>query len=573
MVLYFVFIPSVVDDHGFRLPLGDRDILLEYSYHILYDHFGLEHDRTDGFPFLSEHNLNYDILFITILHDGKVRGCQSGSTERDDPHRIFYDIKEAVVESINDIRFGGILDEGEVDDCMLMFTFLYNISWIYNKTIPFLQNTIELGIHSIEILYDNTPTIFKESVAISDNYDLEYMLKRLCAKADLGPLCYMDDDVDIFRYDTLTFMGERGSESIELYRYNLFINISDIDEECIYNSIQNGSMWYQNTIDPKTNRLEYLYYPSDDSYSNDTNDIRHIASIWALVKLRSFLNDSNISNVIYSSLDYFLSFTQDFQEYSYILIDDEAKLASNAFLILSLLETPEYPQRDILIDRYAKGILSLQNQNGSFQTYFFSDKNTGIDYYPGEAMLSLITLYHETKNESYLHAVSDGFIYYKAYWRINKNTAFIPWHTQTYALLFDVTKEREVADFIFEMNDWIIENYQIKNSIYKDEIGGFPLYHPTFSTSVFLEGISDAYRIAVLLNDTIHIERYREALQLGTRFILQTQWTNDNSFYLENRTRALGGFKTSLTDNSIRIDNTQHAVMALMKIYDQKIFI
>lgn len=568
MALYVLFTPQIIDDRDFSLPLSDRDVLLEYSYQILYDHFDLKDASIDNYPALTMGPLNYDILFVTLLYDGKVRGCQSGSNERSDQHRIFHDIQEAVVESINDDRFGGIVDKNELDNCTIMFTFLYNISWLYNKTIPFLQNNIELGIHSVEILYNNTPTIFKESVPISDNYDLEYMLQRLCNKADLGPTCYTSDDVDLFRYDTLTFMGERGSESIELYRYSLFVNISDITQERIFNSILMGSQWYKNSINPETKRLEYLYYPSDDVYSTDDNQLRQMASIWAMAKTVSFLNDSTLSNVIYPSLDYYLSFTQTVDDYSYIFIDSEAKLASNAFLILSLLDTPEYPNRDVLIDRYAKGILSLQHENGSFDTYFLSDKNTGVDYYPGEAMLALMDLYLETQNESYIQSVADGFEYYREYWRANKNTAFIPWHTQTYALLFDVTKRMDVARFIFEMNDWIIDNYQINYSMYKDEIGGFPRYFPTFSTSVFLEGIADAYLIALSVNDTFHTEKYHESLELGTRFIIQTQWTLDNSFYLENTSRAIGGFKTSLTDNSIRIDNTQHAVMALMKIYD-----
>jgi len=129
-----------------------------------------------------------------------------------------------------------------------------------------------------------------------------------------------------------------------------------------------------------------------------------------------------------------------------------------------------------------------------------------------------------------------------------------------------------VAEFIFEMNDWIIDNYQIQKSKYPDEVGGFPKYYPTFSTSVYLEGINDAYYVAKMLNDTVHMNKYADSIKIGTRFVLQTQFTKNNTFYLENITKSIGGFKTSLTSNDLRIDNTQHSVMALMKTYENYIF-
>ncbi len=570
--LFLFYTPHQSYETQFDVNHEDRETLLEYSYHILYEYFGLDNESHSTVLELSTHRLPYDILFITLLSDGKVRGCQSGSTKRNQENRIFSDIREALVESIEDDRFGGRFQIDELPQCEIMFTFLYNISWLYNTSLPFLQNNIELGIHAIELFQNNTSTIFKESVPIENNYDLEYTLERLCEKAGLHATCYTDEDVDLFRYDTLTFMGKKDSEITELYRYSILLNLSEITQDVIYRSITSASQWYMNNTQPGTHLLEYWYYPSSDTYSTDTNHIRQLASLWALTELQSFLPSSNLSALIHSSLDHYNAFRIDSENISYIMIDGEANLASNAFLILSLLRTPDYAQQQELLDQYAQGILSLQSANGSFQTFFTSEEMSGENYYPGEAMLSLMNLYINTSNDEYLDAVQHGFSYYRDYWRDNKSTAFVPWHSQTYALLFDVTQDVEVAEFIFEMNDWLIDSYQIQTSDFKDELGGFPRYFPTFTTSVFLEGISDAYAVALAINDSIHIEKYGEAIRNGTRFILQTQWTYGNSFYVENTSKTIGGFKTSLTDNSIRIDNTQHAVMALMKVYNQKIF-
>ena len=415
--LYVLYTPQHIYETKFEVIQSDREKLLAYSYQILYEYFGRENVSLNEFPTLSTNHLPYDILFITLLTDGKVRGCQSGSTNRTQDNRIFFDIREAVDESIEDERFGGRFQEEELEQCEIMFTFLYNISWLYNTSLPFLQNNIELGIHAIELFQNNTSTIFKESVPIENNYDLEYTLERLCEKAGLHATCCADDDADLFRYDTLTFMGKRDSAITELYRYSIILDQSDINQDVIYKSVASASQWYLNSTQPGTNRLEYLYYPSIDEYATDNNDIRQLASLWALTELQSFLHSSNLSEVIQSTLDYYNSFRIDAENISYVMLDGEANLASNAFLLLALLQTPEYPQQQVLIDSYARGILSLQNENGSFSTYFNSERNTGSDYYPGEAMLSLIKLYNNTGNNEYLNSVREGFSYYRDYWR------------------------------------------------------------------------------------------------------------------------------------------------------------
>jgi len=574
LVLY-LFIQQSDDttEDIFTMNGPDKSELINYSYHVLNDYFNQGNLSIIEYPMLKDDKTSYNILFITLLNNGKVRGCQSGSTEKDHKDRLFLDIKEALVESIEDEGFGGTLKENEISNVEVMFTFLYDINWLYNKSMVFLQNNIELGIHSIEILSNNTPFIFKESVAISHNYDLETLIIRLCHKAGLQKDGYLNDEVTLFRYETYTFKGNHDGEITELYRYGILIDEENITNDMIYDSIESGYSWFLHSINNKTNLLEYEYYPSDDYYSIDNNNVRQLASLWSLTELTDFLVNDSSKVLIHNTINYYLQYINQTQnEFLFLTINNQSKLANSAFLLMSLINTKNFDNRSFYIDKLTNGILSLQQENGSFYTYFFSDKNTGIDYYPGEAMLSLIKTYQETADQRLLQSVQNGYNYYKEYWRNNKNTAFIPWHTQTYSILFNITKEKEVIDFIFEMNDWIIDNYQIQESKFIDEIGGFPLYYPTFSTSVFLEGINDAYALAIEIEDSYHIKKYKESLTEGTRFVLQTQFNDENSFYVENKTKSVGGFKTSLTKNTIRIDNVQHAVLTLMKTYNNGIF-
>ncbi len=572
-ILLIVFYPGPVNESdGSILSETDKVTLVQYSYDVLDTYFSTNKTLSDIQKPRISTNPDYDVLFITLLENGSVRGCQSGSHLPTETNRLYQDIQEATIEAIQDPRFNGPLQGHQRANTTVMFSFLSNASWVYNTSTVFLQNSIELGVHSIGLIHNNTPTIFKESVPITNNYDLEFTLQRLCDKANLTDMCYQDADVDLFRYDTLTFYGTRQKNITTLYRYNIPVNADEITKERINQSIFLGYQWFLKQVNNQTNLLNYWYFPSTHEYSSSNNHLRQLASLWAITESKHFFNSTEANELINNSLRYYLQFQNKTSNFSCLRIDGEAKLGSNAFLILSLINSPDFPNQQQLLDEFARGILHLQQDNGSFDTYFFSEKNTGIDYYPGEAMLSLMHLFELTGNQSYVSAVEKAFPYYQSYWREQKNTAFIPWHTQTYAMLYEYNENQEILDFIFEMNDWMIDNYYISNSTYPDEIGGFPKYFPTFSTSVFLEGINDAYHLALQVNDSFHIKKYHEVLVNGTRFILQTQFTKNNSFYLDHPEFAIGGFKTSLTDNSLRIDNTQHALFALMKTYRNNIF-
>ena len=556
-----------------ELSLKDQANLLSYSYEIIDEYFFInEHDKTTNLNF-EKINFDYDKLFITLIYNGKIRGCQSGSANKSLDNRIYLDIKEATYKSILDERFGGKLKDYEAIDVDVVFTFLYNKKLLPFNDLDYLENIIELGVNAIEINKDGKRAYFKESVPISKNYDLEKTLERLCEKIDLDKDAYTEYDTKIYIYTTTTFKGNRQGEIIPLYRYNTLVDDKEISNELIYESLSIGKEWFFNNIDKKTQLLEYKYYPSTDKYSTSNNHVRQIASLWSITELKKFFNTDIFDSMIDNTLDYYLKYSTFVDDYAFLTIDGSSKLAYNAFLILSLVNYPNYPKRDELLTCFSNGILKQQQNDGSYNTYFNSDKNTGVDFYPGEAMLSLMKLNEETRDLKYLESVQNAFYYYKSYWRENKNTAFIPWHTQTYKILYQYTNDLELVDFVFEMNDWLIDNYQIVDSVYPDEIGGFPKDDPRCSTSSYMEGINDAYSLAVQVDNKNHISEYKDSIRIGARFMLQTQYNEKNTFYLENPKKAVGGFKSSLVRNYLRNDYTQHAVMALMKVYNNDIFV
>ncbi len=552
----------------------EKKIIVDYVYSVIDSY--LSQKELGPMPRAKTRSMdfNYDKVYLSLYHKNNLLGCQSGSVDADKPGRLFEDLKDAAVKTIKDSRFGDNFRLKFDQDTYIILYFLYNKQKMAQNSLDYLTKEIELGIHSISFDSGEKETFFLCFVPIADNYTLKKTLQNLCHKAGLKDDCSLDNTLKIYGYDTLTFKGGRKTNIVDLYRFNILISPDEITQGKILESILLFKDWITNNINPRTKLLEYEYYPSRDSYSGKGNDTRQTAAIWGMAVLRRFLKTNLLDDYIKEALNYYLAYKKTRDDYAYIDKDGSSLLSYSAFMLMALLEA-DYPNKNILSEELAKGILAQQQEDGSYKINFNSAKERAdsINYYPGEAMLALMKAYSVTKNTVYLDSLKRAFVFYRNYWRKNKNTAFITWHTQAYYLLYKETKEQELVDFVFEMNDWLIDEYQVFESKYIDEIGGFHKDNPRgCSTATYLEGINDAYRLALERKDLFHKDKYADSIKSGVRFILQSQFTGQNSFYLKNPKRAIGCIRTTLTNNSLRVDYMQHSVMALIKAYNNQIF-
>jgi hypothetical protein len=540
----------------------------DYSYNFLNHYFnGSDFNRDSFNDFLIEKDipnvfLNYEKLSVILFKDGYIQGIGFAENHSD----IFSDVEEAILDAVQDSN----LEQQELKGISIVFSLLYNkTSFVYSDS-DYLQNYVELGIHSLEIKHDSKSVCYPGCYPIFKGYDYNEFLSYLTEQIEIEDFDL--EEVDFFKYDTYNFVRLSNENVFDWYRCAPLLEVEDITQDMILDRILNAGNWYLSNINTQTGLLEYEYYPIKNVYSGMNSELRQLASLWIMCKLYNFTKDACYLPIINQTFDYYLSYKIDEKDFSHINVGND-NIANNGFIILALCEYDKYPDSNKLIESLAKGIIFKQRDNGSYDLCFSSNSTSGILYYPGEAMLGLMKCYQKTKNSSYLKSVENGFNYYQEYWRNNKNDPMIPWHSQAYKILYEFTGEKKYADFIFEMNDWLVNSRQtLENSDFKDELGGFYSI-PGASTSVYLEGVNDAYNLACFLNDTYHIDFYKKSIRLGVYFMLQTQYTNNNIFYFENPDRAFGGFRSSLIQDKVRVDNVQHAVNALIKTYDNKIFI
>jgi hypothetical protein len=138
-------------------------------------------------------------------------------------------------------------------------------------------------------------------------------------------------------------------------------------------------------------------------------------------------------------------------------------------------------------------------------------------------------------------------------------------------------EQQELVDFVFEMNDWLIENMEVwEESAFDDEKGQFHSRERDYgaphasATGVYIEGIIDAYAMAKAVGDTAREERYRLSLSRAIRSVMQLQFVDDiDMFYVTDRVRTKGGLRTTVIRNEVRVDNVQHVLMGLLKLLDR----
>jgi hypothetical protein len=101
-----------------------------------------------------------------------------------------------------------------------------------------------------------------------------------------------------------------------------------------------------------------------------------------------------------------------------------------------------------------------------------------------------------------------------------------------------------------------------------DYIGGFDDANPprTVSAARFAQGLCIAHALAKKLGKPT--ERYRQAMELAGKFILQQQLRPENSFFIVNLAQALDGFHQSPIAFDLRIDYAHHAIMAALASAD-----
>lgn len=315
--------------------------------------------------------------------------------------------------------------------------------------------------------------------------------------------------------------------------------------------MQEMSKWFINNKDSN-----FIYYDNDPYriFLQNYHPLRELLALWSIYEYLNYVEDSKLRNLANDGLEYFLKNSKydPSEDFFYINVNSERiSLGQSAFMLMALIQS-NHPKKEYYIEKFSNGILSLQNEDGSFNTFFYSERKDEQEYYPGQAMLSLISLYEYTGDTRYLDSVNRAYKYYSNYWRQSKSIAMISWHSQALYIFYQKNKQTEIAQFIFEMNDYISAAYT------QDNCTTFKFSN--LQAPVLLEGMNKAYVVAKQLNDTERTFCYGNFIRDASNFTLNLQVMEANMF----NKKDLGGIRISKHSDYITCDNVGHALNAIV---------
>ena len=425
---------------------------------------------------------------------------------------------------------------------------------------------------------DGFQWLFPQEI-LEQNLKFDQVFEKICGRG-LRP----DECIDRWKgegqtFEVLTFLSlPQDPFYQDIFRLSPVLAVDAVRPEEMKRRLGLTREWYLNNMEP-SGKMTYLYRPTMDKKAKTHNNmIRQFMTTLAMFRLGKYLKDDVLLQAAERNLEFNLKAYMAIEEnhqIAYILFRKKAKLGSAAFALMSLLESKTHPDRDKLLAYFLKFILGMQKPDGSFQTFYLPPgRNDNQNFYPGEAMLALMTLYESQPNRypEIPKALGNAFPYYREYFQKRPNPAFVPWQTMALHRLYRVTKQKELADFIFKMNDFLIAMQNTPKAIKNpepDTMGRF--YDPkkrkygpphASSTAIYSEGLVDAFQLAQALNDNPRMKSYAYAIRWGNRSLFQLQYTQDNTYYIPNKPAVIGALHTTVTNGNIRVDNTQHSTMA-----------
>jgi len=405
---------------------------------------------------------------------------------------------------------------------------------------------------------------------------------------------------DIIRYNELEIeiyrvihFGERYPDRklTTYHRGHKLFKVEQVNSETISHSLQWIGNWYKNNV--LAGEVTYKYDPTTGQYHNaERTMVRSTMAVWVLNRLAYFLDDEELKKRGKECIDYYLQryFDREKSLESNRLIPsgiptEKGELAVNryttaSFLALAILEREDCAsyrrETKLLLD----WVMAYQKDNGIFRTQFAQSQY----FMPGQLLLAIATHYEKTKDESYKEYFDKSFAVYSPqlesmmYLGEKWYTPIAPaWFTQPFAKMYEITKDNKYRDMVYKINDRVEKWYQVntRDSSYFDYDGilcpkpGF--YGNVSITAASLESLVDACHTAKIDGDKEREAKYKNAIRHTAAYLIRLQYLPENTYYIKNRSRVLGGFKYDLVNNTIWMDNVWHLTSAFMKIIEYKI--
>ncbi|MBN92470.1 MAG: hypothetical protein CL928_00130 [Deltaproteobacteria bacterium] len=405
----------------------------------------------------------------------------------------------------------------------------------------------------------------------------------------------------VLRFRTTSFAQPIPTErrAVSMLRANVPLE-GDLDEGQLLESIEMAGKWLLEQVE-EDGRFDYQYFPHLDSHGSGYNEVRHAGSVYGLFHmahvarseptLRDQADAYTAAGLkalgrVYRNLgpppgtkpsDGFVTFLEGRE-------GRKSNSGGPALTLLSFLMRPQpdqvgdpevrarlvRPEDDAIIRGLARTLVAMIDDEGKvYRRWTEAQAGGGVKeeplYFPGEVMLALCVLHDRTGEAQWLDAAK----------RIGRRQVALMDHRRALPDHWVM----QAIDYLdrFEPDEplWREAGYEMGRRFIADQFPPHPEpfddYRGAFRriqevprttrAAARGEAIGGIARIAWRHGDpSWHWER---SLLEGARHLVEQQFTVDNSFFFPKPEEVLGAIRMGIVDNHCRIDNNQHAIVAL----------
>ncbi len=356
-------------------------------------------------------------------------------------------------------------------------------------------------------------------------------------------------------------------------------NTTEVTSERLLNAAVLGGNYLINVTNTDGSFI-YNYNASSNTKSTSYNILRHAGTTYAMLQLYDVTKDQKLLQAAQKTIDFLVQNIKPFQNMSCIVYDDEIKLGGNALAIIALAEYTQVTKDTSYVSTMqdlAKYIEYSQKPNGEFisKRYYSTGEIDDFvsEYYPGEALLSLIRLHAIDADETWINITENGAQYLITIRDGNLDTNNLIHDHWLLMALNELYRIRPQVLY-FNQSMRIAESIMFKQRDNITRIPEYPewlgsYYTPPRSTPTATrsEGLIAAFQLSNDFGEENMTSKIFQAITRGITFQLGTQLNSEDVADFPNPGKALGGFTEDLVSSEIRIDYVQHNICSILGLY------
>ncbi len=390
---------------------------------------------------------------------------------------------------------------------------------------------------------------------------------------------------ELYKFTTQSFIDDPAHKGVALDCCRAHTLIPPLSAESLRKATS-ANIDYLLRILKDDGTLAYHYYPNEDEYDPEYYLPHHAGYVLRMLEAYNTLGDERLLHAAQKALAFLMDktvFPANDRDIAIIETGDKSEIGLNALMAMihavipekiATAKTKEYGRR------FAEAVLRFRMpEAGLFyatynQTLQKRPPDKQVPYFPGVAMLALARWYEKTGDEKWRTAAAEISEGQEKLWSEggDESVGRFCWVAMAWARMARIEKDPEKVNEYKRLgykhaDAVILHQYSPDRAPYfNDYRGAADNSRPprTTPTSARAESLAENYLTAKYFGDVERQKKYGAALMRALHFVVENQFTIDNTWYLPNPGKAIGGIRGGLTANDIRVDYNQHTLGAML---------